>query len=320
MSSLRQLADGLGTTVGDLLGGPTAQRSTRSRIDLRDLGMTIDVFLSDHPASLDARITELQPDAASTEPLVSSVERFGIRSRGHARGDRIRTRDPPRWRRRVSRGRSGARASPRETGCTLPLCAGTRRGSAMNLIDAHAHLGDFPGFVSGGERTAETLIESWDASGVDCGLISVLDPFDVQNANDRVRIACEAHPGRIYGYIYLRLPDVEGSLAELERCRDAACFRAVKLHPANDAYFPFYEGYRPVLDRIEELGLPVLWHLGTYPYSHPLQIAVVARRHPGLTHILGHFGIAESPGYRASPPTSLRTSWPTPASIRSSGS
>ena len=76
LSSLRQLADGLGTTVGDLLGGPTAQRSTRSRIDLRDLGMTIDVFLSDHPASLDARITELQPDAASTEPLVSSVERF----------------------------------------------------------------------------------------------------------------------------------------------------------------------------------------------------------------------------------------------------
>ena len=76
VSSLRQLADGLGTTVGDLLGGPAAQRSTRSRIDLRDLGMMIDVFLSDQPASLDARITELQPDAATTQPLVSSVERF----------------------------------------------------------------------------------------------------------------------------------------------------------------------------------------------------------------------------------------------------
>jgi predicted TIM-barrel fold metal-dependent hydrolase len=163
----------------------------------------------------------------------------------------------------------------------------------VNLIDAHAHIGDFPGFVSGGERTADTLVETWDASGVDCGLISVLDPFDVQSANDRVRIACEAHPTRIYGYIYLRAPDVQGSLAELERCRDTPCFRAVKLHPANDAYFPFYEGYEPVYERIEELGLPILWHSGTYPYSHPLQIAAVARRHPGSTHILGHFGIAE---------------------------
>ena len=152
----------------------------------------------------------------------------------------------------------------------------------MNLIDAHAHIGDFPGFVSGGERTADTLVETWDASGVDCGLISVLDPFDVQSANDRVRIACEAHPTRIYGYIYLHVPDVQGSLAELERCRDTPCFRAVKLHPANDAYFPFYEGYEPVYERIEELGLPILWHSGTYPYSHPFQIAAVARKTPRL--------------------------------------
>lgn len=76
VSSLRQLANGLGTTIGDLLGDPTAQRSTRSRIDLRDLGMTIDVFLCDQPTSLDARVTELQPNAAASEPRVSSVERF----------------------------------------------------------------------------------------------------------------------------------------------------------------------------------------------------------------------------------------------------
>jgi hypothetical protein len=163
----------------------------------------------------------------------------------------------------------------------------------MRLIDAHAHIGDFPGFVSGGERTAEMLVAAWDSSGVERGMISVLDQFNVPGANDRVRTACAAYPGRIYGYIYLCPPDVEGSLAELERCHAEPCFRGVKLHPANDAYFPFYEGYEPVFRRIEELGLPVLWHSGTYPFSHPLQIATVARKHPGTTHILGHFGIAE---------------------------
>ena len=163
----------------------------------------------------------------------------------------------------------------------------------MRTIDAHAHIGAFPGFVSGGERTAAMLVDEWDRSGVERGMISVLDPFDPPGANDRVRAACEQFPGRIDGYIYLRAPDVEGSLAELERCAPLEVFRGVKLHPANDAWFPFDPALTPLFARIEELGLPVLWHSGTYPYSHPLQIAVVARRHPGSTHILGHFGIAE---------------------------
>ena len=163
----------------------------------------------------------------------------------------------------------------------------------MSLIDAHAHIGDFPGFVSGGERTPEILIEQWDASGVERGIISVLDHGDVRGANDRVRQAAEAYPDRIFGYIYLNPPDLAGSLDELERCAAFPCFKGVKLHPANDCYFPFYEGYFPLYERIEALGWPTLWHTGTYPYSHPLQIATVARRFPGSTHILGHFGIAE---------------------------
>jgi predicted TIM-barrel fold metal-dependent hydrolase len=163
----------------------------------------------------------------------------------------------------------------------------------MNRIDSHAHIGDFPGFVSGGERTSQMLVDLWDASGVASGMISVLDHGDVEAANDRVRAAAEAHPGRIYGYVYLYPPDVEGSLRELERCRRFDCFRGVKLHPANDCYFPFGDQYSRVYEAIEQSGLPTLWHTGTYPYSHPLQVAAVARKFPGSQHILGHFGIAE---------------------------
>ena len=163
----------------------------------------------------------------------------------------------------------------------------------MTTFDSHAHIGEFAGFLSGGERTPETLIAEWDAAGVEGGIISVIDHHDVPASNDRVRAACAAYPDRISGYIYLYLPDVEGSLRELERCAPLDSFRGVKLHPANDAYFPFYKGFDRVYARIEELGLPTLWHTGTYPFSHPLQIATVARRFPGSTHILGHFGIAE---------------------------
>ncbi len=160
-------------------------------------------------------------------------------------------------------------------------------------IDAHAHLGDFPGFVSGGDHTPEMLVAEYDAAGIECGLISVLEPGNPRAGNERVESACRKFPGRIFGYVYVNPHDVEGSLAELERCASIDCFRGIKLHPANDAYYPFHERYFPVYELIEKIGKPALWHSGTTPFSHPLQIADIARRFPGSTHILGHFGIAE---------------------------
>jgi predicted TIM-barrel fold metal-dependent hydrolase len=160
-------------------------------------------------------------------------------------------------------------------------------------IDAHAHLGDFPGFVSGGDHTAAMLVDEYDRAGIASGLISVLEPDNPRSGNERVEAACRAFPGRLFGFAYVNPHDVEGAVAELDRCARIECFQGVKLHPANDAYYPFHERYFPVYERIEQLGKPTLWHSGTTPFSHPLQIADVARRFPGSTHILGHFGIAE---------------------------
>jgi predicted TIM-barrel fold metal-dependent hydrolase len=163
----------------------------------------------------------------------------------------------------------------------------------MTTIDMHAHTGDFTGFIPGGMHDAAELVARWDESGVEQGLISVLDSHDVPGSNDRTRLACERYPDRIKGYVYLYPPDVEGSLAELERCRSFDCFRGVKLHPSGDVYYPFHDGYYPVYEAIERAGLPVLWHSGTSPYSHPLQIAVVARDFPGTPHVLAHFALAD---------------------------
>jgi len=160
-------------------------------------------------------------------------------------------------------------------------------------VDAHAHIGDFTGFIRGGYHTAETLVARWDASGIECGLISVLIREDMARANDTTREACERFPGRIYGYVYLNPTDVEGAIRELERCAEHECFRGVKFHPQNDVYYPFTEEYRPVYERVQALGLPTLWHTGTYPYTNPLQIAVIAREFPEIPFILGHFALAD---------------------------
>jgi predicted TIM-barrel fold metal-dependent hydrolase len=160
------------------------------------------------------------------------------------------------------------------------------------VVDAHCHSGEFAGFISGSHPPSE-LVSRWDSAGVDAGVMSVLDGYDVSGANDNTREACEQYQGRIYGYIYLNPTNVNGSLAELERCSKVECFRGVKLHPSNDTYYPFFEGYFPVYERIEQLGFPILWHSGTSPYSHPLQIAYVARLFPDVPFILAHFALSD---------------------------
>lgn len=165
--------------------------------------------------------------------------------------------------------------------------------SAPRTIDAHAHIGDFPGFVPGGPHTAEQLVAEWDAQGIESGMISVLDTANPSGANDITRAACEAHPGRIHGFIYINPHDVEAAVAELDRCAPLDCFRGVKFHPMNDVFFPFRERYFPVYERMQELRLPSLWHTGTYPYSSPLAVASVARQFPDVPWILAHFALAD---------------------------
>jgi uncharacterized protein len=158
--------------------------------------------------------------------------------------------------------------------------------------DAHAHIGDYSPMIPGGMHTPDALVTRWDEVGVTCGMISVLLP-DKRVANDMTREACERHAGRLYGYIHINPVDVDGSIAELERCAPLDCFRGVKYHPQNDVYYPFADALFPVYERVQELGLPALWHTGTYPYSHPLQVAYVAREFPGSIHIMAHFALAD---------------------------
>jgi predicted TIM-barrel fold metal-dependent hydrolase len=161
------------------------------------------------------------------------------------------------------------------------------------IIDAHCHAGNFTGFISGGHHSPEELLDCYDQAEVGLGLISILDTHNMSGANDTTRAACERHEGRLLGYIYVNPTDVAGSIAELERCSKYDCFRGVKLHPMNDVYYPFHETYYPVFEKIEQLGLPTLWHSGTSPYSHPLQIAYVARQFSKIPFILGHFGLSD---------------------------
>lgn len=164
-------------------------------------------------------------------------------------------------------------------------------GGYMSLIDSHCHTGNFSPLFTGNHESAD-LVSAHEAGGVTAGLLSILSG-DMVSCNDATRAACEQHPGHLFGAIYLDPTDVDGAIAELDRCTRLDFFRGVKLHPSEDAWFPYMEQYYPVYERIEALGLPILFHSGTYPHSNPLAIAMAARDFTGVPFILGHFGLAD---------------------------
>jgi len=162
------------------------------------------------------------------------------------------------------------------------------------IVDAHCHLQPRP-HLQGGAFDAKDLVAAMDRSAVDVAIVSAISGGSTSEDNRYAARAVDAHPGRILAYVNLDPSDLPGALRELDRWGEDPRFRGVKLHPANHVWFPFERAYDPLYERIQALGLPVLWHSGTYPTSLPLQIATVAMRFPGMPCILAHFGLDLAP-------------------------
>jgi uncharacterized protein len=92
-------------------------------------------------------------------------------------------------------------------------------------------------------------------------------------------------PDRFLGWIFLNPRNNPAVLDELERWRSVPGMIGVKLHPHWHDYRTEILG--PVLARAEELGLPVLIHLG---FRRRGDFRAICDRHPRLTVISAHAG------------------------------
>jgi uncharacterized protein len=159
-------------------------------------------------------------------------------------------------------------------------------------LDAHCHTGSFEPLFRGSHGIGD-LVAAWDAEGIQAGIVSNVMKGQMQLANNRALESSRQYPGRVYGYIYLDPSDLQAALSELDRCAETGAFRGVKLHPSEDAWFPYLEHYFPLYQRIAELSLPILMHSGTFPHSGPLACAAAARHFPEIPFILAHFGLSD---------------------------
>ncbi len=158
------------------------------------------------------------------------------------------------------------------------------------IVDCHTHhVGRAYASLGAG-----SLVGSMDEHGVDHAVVFTLDGFfgEAKRHNDELARFVAAHPGRLTAFasVYPRAPDAAG---EVRRAVTERGMKGVKLHPWLQGFSPLEDYMDPIAEACAELGVPLIFHDGTPPYSTPLQLALLAERYPELTVILGHSGLLD---------------------------
>jgi len=162
----------------------------------------------------------------------------------------------------------------------------------MKVIDTHTHL---PGRALGCvPRSAGEVRQEFQAEGLCGAWLMTLDGLldDPHRHNDILAAAVRDHLDFFVPFCTVR-PHVgaEACVAELGRAAGELGMRGLKLHPWLQAFSMTHPAVVPIFRKAGQLGLPVLLHDGSPPYSTPLQIAMVAEQTPETTVILGHAGL-----------------------------
>ena len=167
----------------------------------------------------------------------------------------------------------------------------------MKKIDIHIHP------KPDSDPTLDDYVRIMDEHDVEFALVHALPgEFWRKSTNDVVRVACERHPGRLYGSCHIDLREAPERNIEKIRHYAAAGFKCVKMFP-NLGFDPNDEIHEPVWEVIEAHDLACLPHCGYVAQgmetgrlrlstltASPFHFEVPARRHPGINFIFAHFG------------------------------
>jgi uncharacterized protein len=182
------------------------------------------------------------------------------------------------------------------------------------LIDIHTHLWDWretPDFIAEymtsrgyfGTRPGESffnlqsLLQALDDGGVDTAILLPLrsENYGWRVSNEYVAQVVAEAPNRLIGFAGVS-PLADNATAELQQAIEGLGLRGLKLHPPMQMFDPGDPRCFPVYARMQEYGLPILFHSGSGPtqlsdrYSNPHLVDEVAVHFPQLKIILAHAG------------------------------
>lgn len=132
-------------------------------------------------------------------------------------------------------------------------------------------------------------------------LIHLFDQFNIERAvvfpnpnvgdrypvmNDYVAESMRKYPGRLMGFGRVD-PRRKDATAELVRMKMSLALAGLKLHPMVECFRPDHPFFNRFFKKVNELGLPILFHTGD-GFSSPGLISKIAMEYPELPIILGH--------------------------------
>jgi len=190
-----------------------------------------------------------------------------------------------------------------------PLAAAEvpRAAAEYRIWDLHLHLnlGGFPGATP--EAQTDSLVRFADRMGIERWVLSIPIEYDptpeqFRAANDVVLRSIKHAPDRTLGLVYVSPNHLQASLEEFDRCVRDGPMIGIKLWVAKHCDAPELD---PIVDRAEKYQAITFQHTylknqGNLPgESTPMDLATLARRHPGARIILGHTGANWEIGIRA---------------------
>jgi predicted TIM-barrel fold metal-dependent hydrolase len=129
-------------------------------------------------------------------------------------------------------------------------------------------------------------------------------PQRLRQENDEVLQALRRYPDRLFGFAYVSGEHARESVAEIDRCVRDGPMVGIKLWVAKKCSDPALD---PIIDRAAALKAVIFQHAwfktdGTQGPGEttPNDVAILAKRHPGVSIICGHTGGGNwEPGIRA---------------------
>jgi predicted TIM-barrel fold metal-dependent hydrolase len=172
------------------------------------------------------------------------------------------------------------------------------------IFDFHTHISP--------DDDIGRLLDAMDQNGVDkSGACVVVAPGGDcgQTANKLLHQAVAQYPDRLVGYAGV-IPYADDGAEFLRYCVDTYGFRALKLHPSIQQFYPDDRRIFHVIEETIKLDIPILIHTGTVPipgtaskYDNPIHIDDLALVYPEAKIVMAHadpFG--ETPAIAAKHP------------------
>lgn len=163
------------------------------------------------------------------------------------------------------------------------------------IVDCHTHWG--PSFKTRYGLDPAPWLDGELRHGVTHAVVAPLlglhDDTLLPLENDDIATVCAASGGCMIPFCAVNPYRRDTAAAEFRRCVEGLKMRGLKIHPWVQGASLFGDSIDELCEMAAHWRVPLLFHDGTPSYSLPSQIALLARRHPDATMILGHCGLYE---------------------------